>query len=273
MSEKTDGSWPLVAADQDDPFADKPFDETAFTVPEEAPAEEPAGNDQMVASLPPSDAPADDDKEAEKRAAHEAAEADRKAEFEARQAQKKQAVQEQIEKVKAMSDDEAMNAAIKRAGADTEKLTRRNMREFVTEHIQTLCVEDTSFARLTLHPRKSMLHCFQYINRKAFEYVQDEMKAQGIKPAPVMQTYGSDIPDDVCYQWAEDYFRDPTVKEDQEEEETFVAKPYPGTSVSKAKAKKPASPKKTDKKPEAKKPAPQKPADDGQLTFGQLSMV
>ena len=273
MSEKTDGSWPLVAADQDDPFADKPFDETAFAVPEAAPAEEPAGTVQSAALTPPSDASTDEDKEDEKRAAHEAAEAARKAEFEARQAQKKQAVQAQIEKVKTMSDDEAMNAAIKRAGADTEKLTRRNMREFVTEHIQTLCVEDPAFARLTLHPRKSMLRCFQYINRKAFEYVQDEMKAQGIKPAPGMQTYGSDIPDDVCYQWAEDYFRDPTVKEDQEEEETFVAKPYPGTSVSKAKPKKPASPKKTDKKPEAKKPAPPKTADDGQMTFGQLSIV
>ena len=36
----------------------------------------------------------------------------------------------------------------------------------------------------------------------------------------------SDIPDDLCYQWAEDYFRDPDAKEDQGDEEEFVPQPY-----------------------------------------------
>ena len=51
------------------------------------------------------------------------------------------------------------------------------MKECVSEHIQMLCMEDTAFARLTMHPKKNMIRCFQYINRKAWDYVQDELKA------------------------------------------------------------------------------------------------
>lgn len=36
-------------------------------------------------------------------------------------------------------------------------------------------------------------------------------------PDRAAQGYGCDIPDDLCYQWAEDYFRDPDAKEDQEQ--------------------------------------------------------
>ncbi len=282
MNEKSDGNWTFDAVGEDDPFADKPFDETAFAVPTAESAPEQPVQAPPVHSIPESapaeasvPAQASEDAETQKRAAHEAAEAARKAEFDARKAEKKQAMEQKISQIKTMTNDEAMNAAIKRAGADTEKLTRRNMMELVTEHIQTMCIEDPGFARLTLHPRKSMIRCFQYIKRKAWDYVQDELKLQGIKPGPGMQTYGADIPDDVCYQWAEEYFRDPTAKEDQEEEEIFVAKPYPGASASKSKKtapKKPAQTKKNEPKPEAKKTEPAKQEDE-QMSFTQLSMV
>ena len=90
---------------------------------------------------------------------------------------------------------------MQRVNADTEKLTRRNMKECVAEFIQTKCLEDIAFARLTMHPRKSMIHCFQYISRKAWDYIQDELKASGIQPGPGSQGYGCDVPDDLCYQW------------------------------------------------------------------------
>ena len=70
------------------------------------------------------------------------------------------------------------------------------MKECVSEHIQMLCMEDTAFARLTMHPKKNMIRCFQYINRKAWDYVQDELKASGTRPGPGQQTYGCDVPDD-----------------------------------------------------------------------------
>lgn len=154
-----------------------------------------AGKEQEAPAK--ADAATDADEE-KRRAEHEAAEAKRKAEWEARQAEKKKAEQEQLERLAAMSDDEVVNASMQRVSADTEKLTRRNMKECVAEFIQTKCLEDIAFARLTMHPRKSMIHCFQYISRKAWDYIQDELKASGIQPGPGSQGYGCDVPDDLC---------------------------------------------------------------------------
>ncbi len=289
MSDKADGNWAFLSDDENDTFEEVPFEETPFDLaePTAAPSMEPfavgntasealqnvnpAGSEELTVSQETEEAL----DEAKKRAAHDAAEAQRKAEFEARQAAKKQAEAEQIAKTQAMSDEEVTAAAIQRAAGDMEKLTRRNMKEMVTEFIQTLCIEDPAFARLTMHPRKSMIRCFQYINRKAFEYVQDEMKANGIKPGGGVQVYSSDIPDDVCYQWAEDYFRDPTVKEDQEQEEKFVPKAYTGKTSASSKGKKASAKKKEEKKSgTAKDPEKQdKPTKDEQATAnGQISM-
>ena len=122
--------------------------------------------------------------EDEKRRAHEEAEAKRKAEWDAKQAEKRRAEQAALERLDAMGPAELLKAAAKRVSADTEKLTRRNMKESVAEFIQTKCIDDLGFARLTMHPRKSMIHCFQYISRKAWDYVQDELKANGFRWAP-----------------------------------------------------------------------------------------
>ena len=64
------------------------------------------------------------------------------------------------------------------------------MKEQVAEHVQALCQRDPTFARRTMLPGKSMVLCFQYLTKKAFEYVQDEMKANGIEPGPGQEGYG-----------------------------------------------------------------------------------
>lgn len=263
----------------DDPFAEVPFEEVPF---EETPAKENVPLDESSAPSEQASVPATQEQtadeaaeeDARKKAEHEAAEAKRKAAFDARQAEKKKNYQLQLLKMQNMSDDDVMVAAAQRAGRDTEKITRRNMKECVSEHIQTLCFSDPVFARLTMHPRKNMIHCFQYINRKAQEYVQDELKASGIQQGPGLQIYSADIPDDLCYQWAEDYFRDPTVKEDEEQEEKFVAKPYVSKTGTKTTVKKPAEKKKAEKKSAAKKPPePKMPTEDGQISFVQMAMI
>jgi hypothetical protein len=171
-----------------------------------------------------------------------------------------------------MSDEEVIAASTQRVSTDVEKLTRRNMKECVSEHIQMLCMEDTAFARLTMHPKKNMIRCFQYINRKAWDYVQDELKASGTRPGPGQQTYGCDVPDDMCYQWAEDYFRDPDAKEDHEDEEKFVPKPYAGKSSAKSKPKKVTEKKKTEPKA-APKQEEKKPSQDGQMSLLDFGMA
>lgn len=184
-----------------------------------------------------------------KRKAHEVAEVKRKAEWEAKQKAKKQVEEATLQKLATMSDEEAIAASVKRISTDTERLTRRNMKECVAEHIQELCRKDIVFARRTMHPRKNMIRCFKYVTRMARDYVKQEMEDNDIKPDG--GGYGCDVPDGLCYQWAEDYFNSTDALEDQEKEEKFVPKPYTGTSAKPAKKVKKAEnkPKKQKSKP------------------------
>lgn len=215
--------------------------------------------------------------EEEKQAGHESGEKKQEEDQEAAQRAKEKARQEQIRRLESISDDEAMMESIKKVSDDTEKVTRRNMKDCVCEHIQTKCLEDAGFARLTLHPGKSMIKCFQYINRKAWEYAQDELKANGTQPgADRMQVYTSDIPDDLCYQWAEDYFNDPDAGEDKEKP---AAKPSARTASAKPQIKKQGgkkAEKSEDKKAAEKKTAGKKTDEDrpvqGTESYGQLSL-
>lgn len=214
--------------------------------------------DHAIPAGKPLDASED---EKRKRKAHEEAEAKRKAEWDAKQAAKKQAREEALRAIKDMSDSDVMSASTERVRKDVERLTRRNMKECVSEHLQNLCRKDPVFARKTMLPQKSMVHCFQYINRKAKDYIQQEMQDNDIKPENGV--YGGDVPDDLCYQWAEDYFNDPDAEEDKEKEEEFIPRPYVGSSASKSKK---AAKSKTTAKQEAKKQEPKKSYE--QMTLG-----
>lgn len=241
------------------------------TAVESAPEVEAAEAQPSVNGQDKAETLVEDQDEDAKRKAHEAAEAKRKAEWEAKQQKKKAAIQEKLDRLAAMSDDEVMVASMKQVSADTEKLTRRNMKDCVSEHIQTLCLDDPAFARKVMHPSKSMVHCFQYINQKAWDYIQDELKASGIQPGPGAQGYGCDVPDDLCYQWAVDYFNDPDAEVDKEKKEKFVPQPYLGRSSKpkgKGKAKKEAAP----KKEEPPKPAPKPAEPSGQISILDFAM-
>ena len=229
------------------------------SVQEPAPAPQPNPEPPEQSPDPPAidltpNAPAQNDDA--KRKVHEAAEAKRKAEFDARQAKKKASRQERLDKIAAMDDASLLAAAVDRVAADTERLTRRNMKEAVAEHIQARCREDAAFAMLAMDPDKSMVHCFQYINRQAQAYAEQEMKDQGVQRTGV---YGLDVPDGLCYKWAEDYFKDPDAREDHVNEEKFVPKPYVPASASR---KAPKAKGKAEKKPApGQKPKAEKPDD------------
>ena len=187
---------------------------------------------------------AEDAEEARKKAEFDAAEAKRKAEWEAKQAQKKLREQQELDRLAAMSDDDVMQASMNRVSQDTERLTRRNMKLCVMEDVQTECLADPVFARLVLNPKKKMVNCFHYINRKAREYLEQEMKDNDEEP--MGGGFGGDVPDELCYQWAREYFRDADAKEDAESEEKFVPKTYNGKTP---KAGKKEKSKKTEPKP------------------------
>ena len=226
-------------------------EDTSAAQPQTDPATSAASDTVQSAA----DKAADEDA---KRKAHEEAEVQRKAEWEAKQAQKKAEEQKALDQLATMSDEELLAASTQRVGKDIEKLTRRNMKECVAEHIQTMCLDDPAFARKVMHPRKSMIHCIWYINRKAREFVEQEMKDNGFKPENGI--YGSDVPDDLCYQWAVDYFNDPDAKEDHEDREKFVPQPYRGAATSTAKKSAKGKAKKGEAKKDAKKKDEPKPA-------------
>ena len=205
---------------------------------------EPAAEPASVKESEQEDAAA---AEAEKRRRHEEAEARRKADWDRQQQEKRTAEQAALAKIEQMSESELIKASMERMKKETERLTRRNLKECVSEYVQTLCISDPAFARMVMHPRKSMAHCLQYINRKAQEYLLAEMKDNGNEQRPD-GIYGGDVPEDTCYDWAEEYYRDANAKEDEVKEEKFVPKAYMSAA-----AKNKRQPKK--EKPAAK-PAP-----------------
>ncbi|WP_313530587.1 Cas9 inhibitor AcrIIA9 family protein [Anaerotignum sp.] len=201
---------------------------------------------------------------AQKKQAHEEAEARRKAEWEAKRQEKEEAELMACEIAVSVSDEELVSASMGRIGKDAERLTRRNMKVCVAEHIQTKCLEDMGFARQTMHPRKNMINCYRYINRMALEFIKKEMAENDEKPS--YDGFGGDVPDDICYQWAEDYFNDLDAQEDKGKDDKFVPKPYTGPSPSKP--KKTAS-KKAEKKvqPNAVEKASELPENSGQMSL------
>ena len=115
------------------------------------------------------------------------------------------------------------------------------MKECVSEYIQALSLSDPDLARNTLLPRKTMRNCFRYIIRKAREYLETEGSLDTEEPLEAKNTgsrmsglqvgtlYG-DVPDDLCYAWAEEYFRSSDIKEDQEKKDVYVPLPRPAGS-------------------------------------------
>ena len=237
--------------------AEKPNTESAA---EPAPVKEPEQEEAAAA-------------ETEKRRQHEEAEAKRKAAWERQQQEKRVAEQAALAKIEQMSESELVKASMERMKKETERLTRRNLKECVSEYVQTLCIGDPAFARMVMHPRKSMAHCLQYINRKAREYLLAEMKDNGMEPQQ-NGIYGGDVPEDTCYDWAEEYFRDADAKEDEVKEDQFVPKPYPGTSVKskrQPKKEKPKTEPKTIKPAQGiQMPQPEKTSDEEQVSMFDL---
>ena len=235
--------------------------ETSISPKEDAaePAEE-EGNSPAETINPPS--------EDEKRKAHEEAEAKRKAEWEAKKREREEADTMAWEAAIAMDDDALMEASSNRLAADAERITRRNMKQCVTEYVQALCFENLQFAQQVMHPRKSMINCFKYINRKALEYLKQEMQDNGEKTTGI-SAIGGDVSDELCYQWAEEYFRDLNAPEDKTDaDKEYTPKSY-SPSAAKSKTK---EPKKKAEPPKKEKPAPKPPATEPEEDEGQQSL-
>lgn len=172
--------------------------------------------------------------EAEKKAAFDAEEAKRKAEFDAKKAQKDEEIQIEWELKTMLSTDELLEAAKNNISVAVERITRRNMKESVAAYIIKLSQESEDLSRNILHPKKSIINCYRYINRKALGYAEEQMKLTGETPDR-NGVIGMDIPDDICYMWAEEYYSSMDIPEDHEDEEKFEPRTYRPTTTKSAK--------------------------------------
>lgn len=185
--------------------------------------------------------------EAEKKAAFEAEEAKRKAEFDAKKAKKDEEIQIEWELNTMLTPDELLAAAKEKIATGVERITRRNMKESVAAYIIKLSQESEDLSRYILHPEKDIVKCYRYINRKALGYAEEQMKLTGETPDK-NGVFGIDIPDDICYMWAKEYYSSTDIPEDHEDEEKFEPRTYRPTT-------KPAK-KTTTKKKETPTPPP-----------------
>ena len=128
-----------------------------------------------------------------------------------------------------MSDNDVMAASAKRIRTEIERITRRNMKDCVATYLADLCAKDPAFARQVIQPKKSMVNCFRYITKKAEAYAKQEREDNGVTETGV---YGCDVPDDIVYQWAVDYFNDPDADKEPVKK-TPVQKPSAAVSKTK----------------------------------------
>ena len=194
--------------------------------------------------------------EEQKRKAHEEKEAKRKAEWEAKKAAREEEEMLKWEEALCVSEEDLLKNAAKLVVDSTELITRRNMKICVTDIIKAKALQDPAFATQVLHPRKSMTNCFRYITRKASEFLKKEMQDNGEK-LERNQMYGGDVPDDICYKWAIEYFTDMDAPEDKgEDEEEFKPIPYRSSTTPKNKK---AAPKKKETPTPKEEPPKEEP--------------
>ena len=111
--------------------------------------------------------------------------------------------------------------AIGKITKDIEKITRHSMKIQVSEHIQERCEQDSEFALAVTNPKKSLANCFKYINNKAMDWIKEDAKARGEK---LSGSFGGDVPDDICFEWAIEYFQKTDLAEDEEKNKPKIVK-------------------------------------------------
>lgn len=180
-------------------------------------------------------------------------EAARKAEWERKQAKKKEDEAHRLDEIQNMDPSQIATASSGLITQGVERLTRRNMKIEVGEHIKRMCVENPEFARKVMHPRKSIMRCFQFISKKARDYLMEEKKQLGEDSdfgygGGRMDTCG-DVPDELCYAWAVEYYEASDLDIDKDKDEKYKPGYVPKKNASKSAAK---SKKEAPKKEEAK---------------------
>lgn len=192
----------------------------------------------------------EEEKEKQRRAEHEAKEAARKAKFDERQRRKQEEKAQARQAVLAMSDTEVIAAAVKKI----EDYKKDFLKDFKgaenggileIEVVKTLmagCQCDTDFARLVMNPEKSLENCFRYMGTQAYNLQKEDIQKR-IQNGAAYAVFP--FPQNLCFQWVVNYFKDLEAAEDKEPEEKFNPHRYYPSAAKKVSQVK-TTPKKND---------------------------
>ena len=125
-----------------------------------------------------------------------------------------------MEEIKVSEIDQAKQVLQRQS----ERLTVKTMADYVLEHIVLCCENDAVFAEKINKPEKSFMDCIKYIKDKALEWLKEQQK---MELNEYVKGVGGDVPNEICYQWAVDYYNS-------------VPEPKPVVPESKGKNTKPA---------------------------------
>lgn len=144
-----------------------------------------------------------------------------------------------------MDNDTLIATSVKRLGDATERLTQKEHEAVCYMNMCKPCAMRHGLLQAgDASPQEHGKLLPLYQPQGAGDILEKEMKDNDEKPMG-RRLMAETVPDELCYQWAEEYFRDLDVKEDKtEEDEKFVPRPYRGISSTpkkKVEKKKPAA--------------------------------
>lgn len=88
------------------------------------------------------------------------------------------------------------------------------MTEQVQAYLDKHASEDAVFAEKMRNPRKSIKNCIKFIAQKAQEYMEKHKEEYEMD-----RGFGGDIPDEICFGWANHYYDESGLEIDMTEEE------------------------------------------------------
>lgn len=88
------------------------------------------------------------------------------------------------------------------------------MTEQVQAYLEQHASEDEVFAYKMRNPKKSIKNCIKFIAQKAMAYMEKHKEEYEMENG-----YGGDVPDEICYGWANHYYDENDLEVDMTEEE------------------------------------------------------
>lgn len=99
--------------------------------------------------------------------------------------------------------NEMANRAKEIIELQAERTSLKTMADYVKEYIVGYCDEDPAFVERVNDPLKNFMDCIGYIKKKALEWLKEQ---QNLELTSYTQGVGGDVPNDICYQWAVEYY-------------------------------------------------------------------